>query len=274
MGDAGGAGGASFQQMSELHARKDALRDEHARYVAEHPELKHVMSDFLSQVLLMKPADVRAFAKEYFAAYLPAAAGAAMGAHPPLCISGPSGAGKGSLVKKLFAEFGDSFGLSVSHTTRRPREGEVDGQHYHFVSHDAIKDMISRSMFIEYAHVHTNTYGTSVKAVQDVQGAGKICVLEIDIQGVSAVRKTSLQPRVLYIAPPSFETLEQRLRGRGTENDAELAERLKNAKQEMAWLEENADRKLVNDDLERAYQEIKVILSEWYPEVFQRHNSQ
>ena len=100
----------------------------------------------------------------------------------PVVICGPSGVGKGTLLTRLMAEHPDSFGFSVSHTTRQPRAGEVDGVHYHFVKKEDMEAAITRGEFIEYARVHSNMYGTSVKAVEDVRAAGKTCLLDIDVQ--------------------------------------------------------------------------------------------
>lgn len=118
------------------------------------------------------------------------------------------------MMKKLFGEFDGKLGISVSHTTRKAREGEVDGDHYHFVDKATMEEEIAKDRFVEHAHVHNNIYGTSFSAVRDVLNSGKVCVLEIDIQGVRKVRATNLSPRVLYISPPSIEELEKRLRER------------------------------------------------------------
>ncbi|GBG24454.1 Guanylate kinase [Hondaea fermentalgiana] len=258
-----GSAGLSFQQASELNSRKDLLKEEHVKYVEEHPELKHIMSDFLSQVLLIKPSNICAFARDYFASHMAQEDGAR-----PVILCGPSGVGKGTLVKRLFQDHSDVFGLSVSHTTRAPRDGEEDGVHYHFTDHETMQERIGRGEFIEFAHVHGNIYGTSEQAVRDVSAKGKICILEIDIQGVRKVREaSSLNPICIYIAPPSFEILEQRLRDRGTEAEEDLLRRLNNAREEMAWLEEpgNVDVKVINDDLDHAYGTLLDSLREWYP---------
>lgn len=257
----------SFQQVSELNSRKDVIKEEHVSYIEEHPELKHLMSDFMSQVLLVKPDDVEAFAKDYFAGYLPSDG---TPAHAPLILCGPSGVGKGTLLNRLRQEYGHAIALSVSHTTRDPRDGEKDGFHYHFTDHESMQADIEQGRFIEFAHVHGNIYGTSVQSVKDVSSTGKICILEIDIQGVKTVKKTTLKPFCVYVAPPSPEALEKRLRDRATETPEALSTRLENAREEMAWLEApgNADVKIVNDDLEAAYQELLTQLQTWYPTVF------
>lgn len=155
----------------------------------------------------------------------------------PVVVCGPSGVGKGTLLGRLLDEHPDDFGFSVSHTTRAPRQGEVDGTHYNFVDHATMEGMISRGEFIEYARVHKNIYGTSIAAVRAVSSTGKTCLLDIDVQGANSVKKTDLNARFIFISPPSFEVLEARLRGRGTETDEQVATRLANARTEMASLD-------------------------------------
>ena len=125
--------------------------------------------------------------------------------------------------------------FSISHTTRKPREGEHDGVHYNFTTVDDIKKEIEAGKFVEYAEVHGNYYGTSVAAVQTVQEQGKICLLDIDIQGAQNVKKSDLDALYIFISPPSMEELEKRLRGRGTESEDAIIKRLGNAKAEMDY---------------------------------------
>lgn len=154
----------------------------------------------------------------------------------PVVFCGPSGVGKGTLIEMLQKRFpNDQFGFSVSHTTRQPREGEKDGVHYNFTTVDQIKKDIEAGKFIEYAEVHGKYYGTSVAAVEDVQKAGKICILDIDVQGVQKVKKSSLNPIYIFISPPSREELEKRLRGRGTETEEQIKVRLANASKELDY---------------------------------------
>jgi guanylate kinase len=153
----------------------------------------------------------------------------------PVVVCGPSGVGKGTLLNRLLAEYPDECGFSVSHTTRPPRSGEQDGVHYHFCSIDEMEAMIARNEFIEYARVHGKIYGTSIAAVRDVSGSGKTCLLDIDVQGAESVKKTDLNARFIFISPPSFEELEKRLRGRGTEDEASIRVRLEAARGEMAY---------------------------------------
>lgn len=128
-----------------------------------------------------------------------------------------------------------SFGFSVSHTTRDPRPGEINGQHYHFTDLGTMKRDIDAGLFIESAHVHGNYYGTSHAAVEKVQKEGKICILDIDVQGVQKVKRSTLQPKYLWVEAPNLEILEQRLRSRGTETEEKILKRLTNAQAELAY---------------------------------------
>mmetsp|Transcript_4945 Transcript_4945/g.6046 ORF Transcript_4945/g.6046 Transcript_4945/m.6046 type:complete len:200 (+) Transcript_4945:147-746(+) len=186
----------------------------------------------------------------------------------PVVFCGPSGVGKGTLIDMLTKKFpNDQFGFSVSHTTRKPREGEQDGVHYNFTTVEDIKKEIDDGKFIEYAEVHGNYYGTSVQAVESVKSKGKICILDIDVQGVRNVKKSALNPRYVFIAPPSMEILESRLRSRGTEKEEDIVKRIANAAAELEYgnAEGNMDRIFVNDDLETTFGEVVSCFQEWYP---------
>ena len=182
-----------------------------------------------------------------------------------LVICGPSGVGKGTLIDRLQKKHDGVFGFSVSHTTRKPRDGEVDGVHYNFTTVPKIKVEIDAGKFIEHAEVHGNYYGTSVDAIDKVMRAGKICILDIDVQGCRAVRKSSLQNAIyVFISPPSLKELERRLRGRKTDSHAAITKRLKNAPEEMAASKEKGlfDVVLVNNDLDKCFVELEELLSE------------
>ncbi|KAK9450400.1 P-loop containing nucleoside triphosphate hydrolase protein [Limtongia smithiae] len=181
----------------------------------------------------------------------------------PIVISGPSGTGKSTLLKRLFVEYPDTFGFSVSHTTRGPRPGEVDGVAYHFVTKAAFADLVAADAFLEHAEFSGNSYGTSIKAVQDVATKGKTCILDIDMQGVQSVKKTDLNARYLFLAPPSLAELRARLEGRGTESAESVEKRMAQAEKEMAFAETGAhDKIIVNDDLEKAYNDMKNFIFE------------
>ena len=180
----------------------------------------------------------------------------------PIVMCGPSGVGKGTLINRLMADFPGKFGFSVSHTTRAPRPGETDGVHYNFVEKAAMEADIAEGKFLEHAHVHENIYGTSLAAVEAVATKGQVCVLDIDVQGAEIVKKSTLDALFVFIAPPSMEELEKRLRGRGTEKEESIQKRLANAAGEMAKTEVDGffHAVIVNDDLEKAYGELKTVV--------------
>mmetsp|Transcript_14218 Transcript_14218/g.34367 ORF Transcript_14218/g.34367 Transcript_14218/m.34367 type:complete len:614 (-) Transcript_14218:332-2173(-) len=195
----------------------------------------------------------------------------------PVVICGPSGVGKGTLIELLQKHFPDNkFGFSVSHTTRKPREGEEDGVHYNFSTVEAMKGEIDEGKFVEYAEVHGNYYGTSVKSVESVQGKNLICLLDIDIQGAQNVKKSTLDALYLFVAPPSMEELEKRLRGRGTESEEAMQRRLANAKGELDYgmKEGNFDAVLVNNDLDETFERMVRKFKEWYPELLEEEKGQ
>ncbi|XP_043692390.1 guanylate kinase 2-like [Telopea speciosissima] len=180
----------------------------------------------------------------------------------PIVISGPSGVGKGTLISKLMKEFPSTFGFSVSHTTRAPREKEKDGIHYHFTERSVMEKAIQEGKFLEFASVHGNLYGTSIEAVEVVTDAGKRCILDIDVQGARSVKASSLEAIFIFICPPSFEELEQRLRARGTETEEQIQKRLRNAKVELEQGKSSGlfDHILINDDLEACFENLKKLL--------------
>ncbi|KAJ3148178.1 hypothetical protein HDU86_007526 [Geranomyces michiganensis] len=185
----------------------------------------------------------------------------------PIVLCGPSGSGKSTLLKRLLAEHPTKFGFSVSHTTRAPRAGETDGKDYHFVTPAQFAALVDKRAFVEHASFAGNSYGTSLAAVSDVLASGRNVILDIDVQGVrqlqEAIKKGHAQmqggsPLFLFVAPPSMKDLEQRLRGRGTENDETLKKRLEAANGEMEWGtgKGHVDRVIVNSDVEAAYREL------------------
>ncbi|KAH8425682.1 guanylate kinase [Aspergillus melleus] len=177
----------------------------------------------------------------------------------PVVVSGPSGTGKSTLLKRLFAEYPDTFGFSVSHTTRAPRPGEQNGREYHFTTKEDFLDLVARNGFIEHAQFGGNHYGTSVQAVKDIAERSRICILDIEMEGVKQVKRTDLNARFLFLAPPSVEELEKRLRGRGTETEESLNKRLAQATNELEFSKQPGahDKIVVNDDLEKAYVDLR-----------------
>lgn len=173
-------------------------------------------------------------------------------------ISGPSGAGKGTLVNRILEEH-PNYVLSISATTRAPRQGEVDGIHYHFMRVDEFEDAIAKDGFIEWAQVHSNYYGTPLASIKEHLSAGDTVILEIDVQGAFQVLEKLPQAKLVFIAPPSLDELERRLRGRATDSEEVIAQRLANAKGEMD-ASVKYDYIIVNGDLEKATKELSHVL--------------
>ena len=243
----------------------------------------------------------------------------------PLVVCGPSGVGKGTIIQRFLQEQDEtpttpSFGFSVSHTTRKPRPGEVHGVQYHFLSVSEMEHLLFGSSsstdeastqreetdttgyFLEWAKVHGNYYGTSWQAILQVQAKGQKCLLDIDVQGVKRLHalreqqqqendgiltipssssstnddddnedKILLQPKFIFIAPPSMQVLEARLRNRGTEEEAQVRQRLQNAAAELDYglntnnPEDNKwDAVIINHDLDTAVNEFQTHVQRLY----------
>ncbi len=157
----------------------------------------------------------------------------------PLVVCGPSGVGKGTIIKMIVNKFPNNFILAVSCTTRSPREGEKNGKHYNFINREKFKQKISEGEFLEYAKVHQNLYGTTFKAVEDAMSTGKVCILDMDSQGVKSIKAASEQklgfPYYVCIVPPCINALRERIRARGSESPEQLEMRLAAAMGEIEF---------------------------------------
>ena len=173
-------------------------------------------------------------------------------------ITAASGAGKTSLVRALLQQDAQ-IQLSVSYTTRQPRVGEVNGEHYHFVDEASFLKMLDENDFLESAHVHGARYGTSKTCVNEVLAAGQDLILEIDWQGAAQVRQFYPEAICIFILPPSMQELESRLRGRGQDSDEVIAKRLAAAKDEMSHVGE-FDYVTINDKFEVALEDLNAIV--------------
>ena len=173
-------------------------------------------------------------------------------------ISAPSGAGKTSLVRALIEQT-SGIGVSVSHTTRAMREGEHDGQDYHFIDKDSFVAMVEQGAFLEHAQVFDNFYGTAVANIETALQQGEDVILEIDWQGAAQVRKQLPYAVNIFILPPSQAALEDRLRGRGQDSDEIIARRMKDAQSETSHYSEY-DYLVVNDDFDNALTDLKSIV--------------
>jgi len=167
-------------------------------------------------------------------------------------ISAPSGAGKTSLISKLLENL-DQAEMAISHTTRQPREGEINGKHYHFVSENEFLNDVQKNKFLEHANVFGNHYGTSKNAADSLLQKGVDVILEIDWQGAQQVRKLVPEAYSIFILPPSLEELESRLRGRGTDSDEVIAKRLSQSRADIEHYNE-FDYVVINDDFDQSVQ--------------------
>jgi guanylate kinase len=173
-------------------------------------------------------------------------------------ISSPSGGGKGTLVRRILTHM-PRLGYSVSWTTRAPRQGEVQGREYHFVTPEEFAAARGRGEFLEWASVHGNFYATSLKVVERDLAAGRDIVLEIDVQGAASVRRLGIAAVSIFILPPSFEIMRRRLTGRQSENSDALALRLRNSRGEVEHYRA-FDYVVLNDDVERAATQLASIV--------------
>ena len=173
-------------------------------------------------------------------------------------VTAPSGAGKTTLVSGLL-DRDPMVRLSVSYTTRAPREGEVDGRHYHFVDVATFRALRDKGEFLEWAEVHNNYYGTSKAWLEEQTRSGKDILLEIDWQGAQQVRKVFPKAVGVFIMPPSLEELERRLRGRGTDSEDVIARRVLGARGEMRHVAE-FDYVIINEDLPAALEDLVAVV--------------
>ena len=173
-------------------------------------------------------------------------------------ISGPSGVGKSTVLRELFKDRDDLY-FSISATTREPREGEVDGVHYHFIDLKRFQELIEEDALLEYAEYVGNFYGTPKKFVDKAMNDGRDVILDIEVQGALQVCSKRPETIRIFIAPPSWEELERRLKGRGTDSEEKIQKRLVRAKAELQTADVY-DYFVINDSVERAVREINAIM--------------
>lgn len=173
-------------------------------------------------------------------------------------IAAPSGTGKTTLCRRIL-ELDPELRLSTSHTTRKPRAGEQDGVHYHFVSETRFRELVHAGHFLEHAEYGGNVYGTSWGAIDEPLAAGRDVVLEIEVQGAAQVKQRIPEACLIFLLPPSLAVLEERLRGRGTDEEAVIQRRMSLSDRELAAAV-HFDFAVVNDDLERAVAEVLLVI--------------
>ena len=173
-------------------------------------------------------------------------------------VSSPSGGGKGTIIRHVL-ELVENLSYSVSYTTRAPRLNEVNGREYFFVSRESFEEMIEGAEFLEWACVHGNLYGTAKRQIMDQTAAGKDILLEVDVQGAASVRQLLMDSVSIFILPPSYRVLRERLLARGTDSAEELELRLRNAPDELSHYS-TFDYVIINDKVDRAAGQLASII--------------
>lgn len=186
-----------------------------------------------------------------------------------LVISGPSGSGKGTVVKRLVEKY-DGYMLSVSATTRSPRKGEINGVHYHFITPEQFDDMVSKGGFIEYARYSKSSYGTPAEPVAEALAQGRHVILEIEICGARQVKQRMPEAKTVMLIPPTYQELKKRLTDRGTETEDEIKRRLDIAMGEIRQID-FFDCIVINDDVDAAAERLDAVAHGKYLDATDRH---
>ena len=184
-----------------------------------------------------------------------------------LNILGPSGVGKGTIIKMILTEFKDKIKFSTSNTTRKMREGEIDGVSYHFTPLDKFKEMIEEDKFVEYVCFSNNYYGTSKQELVNKLSDKSLLVLDLDIGGAKKLFELNLGVEYIALFPPKFDALKDRLMKRGTESEETINNRLQIAEKEIKEINtlDYIKYKIINDDLDKCYEEVRETIVKLYP---------
>lgn len=255
--------GIDPELLAFFQSVRENFTEEHRQYLSTHPEIGQLLSDYVAKLLMSKPSDVYDFTRAYFKFFENRSVDSKL---KPLVLTAPSGCGKGTLIARLLREFPHLVAQSMSHTTRMPRLGETSGSKYVFTSKAMFEEQIAAGSFLEYVKYNGHYYGTTRRTVEEVVRAGKVCIVEIEIKGAQKVHADGVDANYVFVMPPTFEALRDRLRKRGSEGEEKIEARLCIAKTEL----EEAARcpfftRLVNDDFEAFYAQFLSHLRQLYP---------
>lgn len=248
--------------LAYLSTRKDELMQQHDEYISEHLEIREVLNDFLSSVLLSKPDDVFVYAKEYFHPFNPTPQ-----KNKPLILVGPSGVGKRTLIDAVLQQYGDIFDRKRSVTTRAERpNNEKSKENFLFVSAPTFQQMIQNNEFIEHRELSDGVfYGTRRSELERIQGLGKIPIIEVDVEGALEINRRGHEGNFLFIYPPSFEELRRRI-GNRIETEQEFKVRIREAIRQIELANNSVlfTNKLVNDTLDDAKDQFFTLIKALY----------
>ena len=238
--------------------RDKEIIENHESYLLEHPEMREILNDFLTSVLLNKPDDVYLFAKEYFHPFNPTPV-----KDKPFIVCGPYGVGKKILRKKVLAKYGDLFDYWVSYTTRPKKPGE-DSSEYHFVTKEQFAKMEKEKKFIESWENWGHMYGTSHDEIERIRNEGKIPYIEVNFKGANGLK--SIAANFVFLYPPSIEELRRRIANRTEDTEELFKKRMELAIKEIE-LANNAvlfTNRIINDELDKAEQQIWTLIEASY----------
>lgn len=246
--------------LAYLSNRKNDLIESHEEYVIGHPEIREVLNDFLSSVLLHKPDDVFVYAKEYFRPFNPTPLRG-----KPFILVGPSGVGKDTLLQAVFKKFEGIFEKKISYTTRPEKKIEKNKSNYYLISREEFQKKIDKGDFVEYKEINGHLYGTCSKEIKRINDAGRIPIIEVDVKGAIDVNKAGLEGNFLFVYPPSFEELRKRI-GNRIETEEEFKKRIELAITEIELANNSVlfTNRLVNDKLDKAVDQFFTLIDALY----------
>lgn len=252
-------------ELQKLQKYKARLKGENERYAEDHPELRPLLDEFLAAVIRDKPSDIVKFGCLYFNSLR---ASTSVGPSP-LVITGPPVIGKTMFIRMLTERYPKAFGTPIVHTTRVRREGEVNGVDQWFIDKPKFDEMNSNNEFCDFYVMHTNYFATSIKAVSEVRAQGKICILDVSMEGIRKIKASDLECKYLFISPQSIEAYDSFLRKRGQDTEEKLLQKVAQCTTEMAAANVHGafDYVLVNGDKDLAFEELIYTLQGWYPEI-------